>query len=91
MQVFYQWYDHLIRSTEYGKKIVQEVEQSIDEHDFKKFMELYEFLNSLYKGWVFLPSEAFVYTDDKYEYAEMIDITIEENFNKITGHGYECG
>ena len=91
MEVFYQWYDHLIRRTEEGQKIIQDVEQAIKTHDFKKFMELRSYLNSLYKDMVFLPGEAMVYKDDKYEYSEIIDITIEENFNKITDNGYECG
>lgn len=91
MKVFYQWYDHLIRGSEEGKKVVQEVEKAIETHNYKRFMELHTYLNSLYEGWVFLPSEAFVYTDDGYNYSEMIDITIEENFNKITDNQYECG
>lgn len=91
MEVFYQWYDHLIRRTEEGRKIIQDVEQAIETHDFKRFMELRSYLNSLYKDWMFLPSEAYVYEDDKYNYSEIIDITIEENFNKITDNQYECG
>ena len=91
MYVFYQWYDHLIRRTDDGKKIIQEVEKSIETHDYKRFMELCTYLNSLHEGLVFLPSKAFVYTDDGYDYSEVIDITIEENFNKITDNQYECG
>ena len=91
MEVFYQWYDHLIRRTEEGQEIIQEVEQSIETHNFKKFMELHSYLNSLYKDMIFLPSTAFVYEYDKYDYSEIIDITIEENFNKITENQYECG
>ena len=91
MIVFYQWYDHLIRGTEEGDKIIQDVEKSIETHNFKKFMELRSYLNSLYEDMIFLPSKAFVYENDKYDYSEVIDITIEENFNKITDNEYECG
>ena len=91
MYVFYQWYDHLIRGTDDGEKIIQEVEKSIETHNYKRFMELRDYLNSLHEEWVFLPIEAFVYTDDGYDYSEVIDITIEENFNKITDNQYECG
>ena len=89
MQVFYQWYDHLLRVTDDGKKIIQEVEKSIETHDFKKFMELRDYLNSLYEDMIFLPNQATVYEND--DEGLDIDITIEENFNKITENGYECG
>lgn len=91
MQVFYQWYDHLIRAADEGKKIIQDVEKSIETHDYKRFMELRDYLNSVHKNLVFLPDEAFVYKDGEDEYLEIIDITIEENFNKVTDNAYECG
>ena len=91
MYVFYQWYDHLIRVTDDGKKIIQEVEKSIKTHDYKRFMELRDYLNSLYEDMIFLPSQATVYKNEDDDEGLNIDITIEENFNKITDNGYECG
>ena len=88
MTIRYQWYDHLIRRTEEGKKIIKEVERCLAEHDFEKFMKLKETLNSLNEKFLFLPSFGFINeTDD----IEIIDITIKENFDKITENQYECG
>lgn len=91
MYVFYPWYDHLIRRTEDGQKIMKEIKRCLDEHDFEKFMRLRDVLNSNEEDMKFLPDYGWAYDGpDDYD-PKMIDITVKENFDLITEHQYECG
>ena len=89
MEISYVWFDHLIRTTEKGKQLIEEVEKSLDEHNFEKFLELKDFLNSMFEDIIFLPNYGFVY--DESDDVTLIDITIKENFDNISQHEYECG
>ena len=91
--VIYYWYDHMIRLYKEGSELIRQVEDSIRNKDFKKFMELRETMNNMKddngRTYEFLPSHASVFEGD--DFIEDLDITIEENFNKIDEEEYECG
>lgn len=91
--VIYWWYDHMIRADEEGQKIIKQVEDSIKNKNFKKFIELRDKLNNIKdedgNTYEFLPAYAIVYDNDNE--ISYLDITVEENFNKIDEEAYECG
>lgn len=82
----YYWYDHLQRSN--IPTIVRAVEESIKSKDFNSFMFFYNKQKELF---ITLPSDISVYNQEKEEIVEYLDITIKDNFDKITFNEYECG
>ena len=85
-EIIYYWWDHLIlRNT--GEADI--VEKAIKEHDFDTFMRIKKEYDRNECGWCFFPDFAIVY--DGSNRTGEIDITIPENFSKITYSEYECG
>ena len=90
--VHYQWYDHLL--VRECPKLLQLVEDSINNHDLNTFLYLKEILNN-YKDengetHVFLPKYVTVYYKENPDESYQFQLT-EELFNMITGSDYECG
>lgn len=86
MKVIYYWYHHGLAwcdedSGEYEDFLA--IQQALTEKDYELFMELKGMYNDC------LPNEAVVFDGDVI--VEQIDITIPENFMKITYNEYECG
>lgn len=93
LAVVYYWYDHLIRDYEWGREAIKAVESALHTHNYKEFMQLRKKLNSIQRGLVFLPKEAFVYDRDDVSHDSLftLDITVKENFMRITDSEFECG
>ena len=60
--------------------------EHINNKDYINFMKEYNKWGTYY-----LPSYAFVYSDEDYEHSVNTDITNEYNFKQITFTEYECG
>jgi hypothetical protein len=82
----YYWYDHLQRSN--MPTIIKAIEESIKSKDFNSFMFFYNKQKELF---ITLPSNISVYDQEQEEIIEHLDVTIKENFDKITFNEYECG
>ena len=82
----YYWYDHLQRTN--IPIIIKAIEESIKAKDFNSFMFFYNKQKELF---ITLPSDISVYNQEKEEIVEYLDITIKDNFDKITFNEYECG
>lgn len=82
----YYWYDHLQRMN--MPSIVQAIEESIESKDFSSFMFFYNKQKELF---ITLPSDIGVYDQEKKEIIKYLDVTIKENFDRITFSEYECG
>ena len=82
----YYWYDHLQRSN--MPIIIKAVEESIKSKDFNSFMFFYNKQKELF---ITLPSNISVYDQEQEETIEHLDVTIKDNFNKISFSEYECG
>lgn len=82
----YYWYDHLQRSN--MPTIVRAIKESIKSKDFNSFMFFYNKQKELF---ITLPSDISVYNQEKKEIVRYLNITIKDNFDKITFNEYECG
>ena len=97
MKLSYWWYDHGIRSYDWGRKTIARIETCLKNHDFDEFMRLREYLNTLFVDEdglkiIFLPDFAFCYeVPDRGSDPCCVKITNKENFDKIMEAQYECG
>ena len=81
-KIVYFWYDHMVLRSNGD---ADRVKKAIQDHDFETFMA--------YKkryGKEYFPDTAAMIGEDG-SFIGNIDITIEENFNKITRSEFECG
>ena len=86
MEVFYYWYHHGLAWNPHGSKPYNDykrIQLFLDGHDYERFMKM----KAEYPDC--LPDTASVYNGDNL--VEFIDITIPENFMKITYSECECG
>lgn len=87
MEVVYYWYHHGLAWHPDGSKYdndYKRIQLYLDKHNYERFMKMKaEYPDEL-------PDEAWVY-DENGEIVEHIDITIPENFMKITYSECECG
>lgn len=87
-RVWYYWYTHLC----FSREEIEEIESSIREHDYNRYMELREKYNPIGErnGWgkeSFFPRCGSAIGD----IADVVDVTDREVFNKITFVEHECG
>lgn len=82
-EVIYYWYHHMIDSD-----VINDIQDTIDSHDYEKFMAYYNYLNS--NECTFLPDYAYIFVDDDY-FSKINIIDSPEIFSKITYSECECG
>ena len=82
IEVAYYWYYHMIPN-----ELRNEIQEAIDNHDFKAFKFYYDTLNTA--DMCFLPKEASIYCGDKH--IGEIGILNEGAFSMITFSESECG
>lgn len=82
--IHYCWNDHLIRKTEEGQSLIEDIEYAISTHYFNMFMSLRDKYNNVL---IDLPPYAYELDSDK-QVLQKIDITIPDNFNKIDSSDY---
>ena len=85
--ISYYWYDHLTRMNR--PDLIKEVEDALNEHDFKCFSALVKQIENE-DIMITLPPQAFIW--DETTEACLGYIYLNENtFHLITNHEYECG
>ena len=83
VEIYYQWYTHLNPNVD-----VKEIEDSIENHDYKTFTKWFEKLVS--EPWEYLPTRANIWSGNAYVGTVCV-VYDKKLFSLITDNGHECG